>query len=154
MEYKTIESLNQGVSDSMVDILHEITKELNSELHSIIEENVYQAYKGHWYERGFRTHEFLTSFIVENFDRVSKGNITELTEEVMQDPTLMTIEDSFPYTHEDREMLGQIIESGEGYNFHTDAPPRPFWEEWIEWCMKEIPTKFRAKCSSRGLNIL
>lgn len=147
----SIEGLNQGISNVMEQILHEITEELNEELHNVIEEKVYEAYKGWYYERGFRTNEFLESFVVDNFEKVMYANSTELTEEVLNDPTLMTEYTGFPYSHYQREELAQVIEEGEPYLFETDAPPRPFWEEWVNWCMVQIPIKFKQKCASRGL---
>ena len=151
----TIEGLNRNISDVMEQILHEITNELNLELHDVIEQKVYEAYKGWYYESGFRTNEFLESFVVENFERVMVGgNTTELTEEVLNDPTLMIQYTGFPYSHHQREELAQIIEDGEPYLMNTDAPPRPFWEEWVNWCMVQIPIKFKQKCASRGLTLI
>ena len=114
MVANSIEELNQSVSVVMEQILHEITAELNAELHDVIEQKVYEAYKGWYYERGFRTNEFLESFVVENFERVMLGgNVTLLTEEVLNDPTLMTQYTGFPYSHYQREELAQVIEGSQ-----------------------------------------
>ena len=151
----SIEELNANISSVMEQILHEITAELNAELHDTIEEKVYEAYKGWYYEMGYRTNEFLESFVVENFDRVMfGGNTTLLTEEIINDPTLMTEYTGFPYSHHQRDELAEIIETGEGYLFDTDAPPRPFWEDWVNWCMVQIPLKFQQKCASKGINLM
>ena len=151
----SLEELNNNISIGMEEILHEITAELNAELHDMIEQKVYEAYKGWYYEMGYRTNEFLESFVVENFERVMLGgNVTVLTEEVLHDPTLMTEYTGFPYSHAQREELAEIIESGEGYLYETDAPPRPFWEEWVSWCMAQIPLRFKQKCASRGMILI
>ena len=47
----TIEGLNRNISDVMEQIRHEITNELNLELHDVIEQKVYEAYKGWYYDR-------------------------------------------------------------------------------------------------------
>jgi len=154
MVSNSIEMLNQDISNVMESILHEITEELKDELHLIIEEKVYEAYKGWYAERGFRTYEFLESFVVENFDRVMSGDATTLTEEVLNDPLLMTQYTGFPYSHYQREELAEVIEEGGEYLFETEAPPRPFWQEWLTWCFTQIPQRFVQKCHSRGLYIV
>jgi hypothetical protein len=149
------ETLNSNISIAMDGILSEIMHELHEELQDRIEQNVYEAYKGWYYEMGYRTNEFLESFVLSHANVLYgiSPNIKEIEREIYQDPTIMTVYYGFPYSHEDRDRLTEIIESGEGYNVETDIPPRPFWDEWIEWCMLQIPMRFKQKCHQRGLNI-
>ena len=150
----SIESLNLDISMAIRDIIVEIMDELNEELKDRIEEEVYNAYIGWWAESGYRTYEFLESFITDDVDFHNLGNLTEISEEIFHDPTLMTVHSGFPPIHVQRDRLAEIIESGDGYNMSDKVPPRLFWDAWISWCMVEIPKRFRRKCYSKGLYIV
>ena len=125
-------------------------EELTKKLHDIIEKDVYDRYYGEWASSGLRTMEFLESWVHENATDMVSGNTID-AQRIIQDINMLhqynwTRYLGFPPIHVQKGSLAQIIEEG-------DAPPRPFWEDFISWAEKQAPKIFQRNCRALGMDI-
>ena len=141
-------------------------EELTKKLHDIIEKDVYDRYYGEWASSGLRTMEFLESWVHENATDMVSGNTID-AQRIIQDINMLhqynwTRYLGFPPIHVQKGSLAQIIEEGDGRNNEGektngyligDAPPRPFWEDFISWAEKQAPKIFQRNCRALGMDI-
>ena len=58
------------------------------------------------------------------------------------------------YTHEDRDDLANIIETGNGYNFgQAEGIGREFWSEFEMYCNLNLESIWLQECAKAGLNL-
>lgn len=162
MEFNSFQELEKEMKDVTEIALEATMNEMLDKLHTIIEKDVYESYYGEWADSGLRTMEFLESWVVDNAqDLISNFSVgatlnNTSTRQIIQDISLLHEYrpfDDLPPIHMNKGTLADIIESGEGYTLDTEAPPRPFWEEFIEWSSKQAPKIFRKYCRQLGMNI-
>ena len=141
----------------VVTVALELTiEEMTDKLHNIIEKDVYERYYGAWANSGLRTMEFLESWVHEKAMDLSVGNNID-TERIVQDVSLIHQYDwtrhlGFPPIHVQKASLAEAIEDGD--YLIGDAPPRPFWEDFVEWASKQAPKIFRKNCRALGMTDL
>lgn len=145
--FKNPIELEAYLSSLMSVALNNTMEKLLNKLEEIIQEKVYDSYEGNWDLDGWRTGQFKESW--EKTIPIIKGNLVE--SELFQNISNMIIYESAPvYIHTDRDNLAEIIESGVGYNFGS-APPRPFWNDFINWVEMNIYTIFEQECNKVGI---
>lgn len=147
-----IQVLEQLVMSTVKQAIDATTEIALEKLKRTIDEVVYMPHNQVEYER---TQDFRESW--DRTNAIIINNIAEST--IFQDYIRMRLDlDKFThgsnYGGDIRPNLAEIINEGLsglifGKGFWTQ--PRPFWDEWIDWCDKNIFRIFSEECVKLGL---
>lgn len=154
-KFNSIAELENEIRQVSSVALELTIEELTQKLHDIIEKNVYDGYYGDWAQSGLRTMEFLESWIHENAQDLASGYNID-AQRIIQDVSLLHQYDwtrnlGLPPIHVQKAGLAEAIEEGD--YLIGDAPPRPFWEDFISWAEKQAPKIFQKNCRALGMDI-
>ena len=136
--YTQLENILNGKCQEALD---RTVDRLMAELERLIQVDVYDVPSVWDSVYNLRTGQFKDSW--ENTKAQIHDNIVEA--EIFQNVSVMQRIDE-PPIHVDKEGLGEIINSGVGYNFgQMEGKARPFWNDFIQYCEREFENIFQEE---------
>lgn len=139
--FKTVIEMNNYIEAACEKALKIVAERMVEELESYIREDFYNQYKPRFYDR---TYQLLKSPKYNMIDSRTAKIFIDMNaiHYLIDDP-------AYNYDKTDIVKLASL-----GYHGTIDIfRPGMFWEDFIEWCNKNVPSLMRAALKSQGIPV-
>ena len=139
--FKTIIDVNKYIESACEKAIEIVAERMTQELESYIKEDFYNQYRPRFYDRTYQLlkspkYNMINSRSAEIFIDMDTINY------LIDDP-------QYKGSSEDIVKLASL-----GYHGTTDIfRPGMFWEDFIDWCNKNVPNLMKSALQSQGIPI-
>lgn len=148
----SVEQMQLEIDILAKNVVRGVAKRMTEKLKEFIMSDVYGSYDATW---GGRTEKFGDSWVYTE-PEIKFGYIESIiSEDLMKIPFDGGWQHGSNYSRMEEFNLAEIINNGlKVSNFNFPAiQARPFWDNWIAWCMLEFDNLFISESAKYGITM-